>query len=409
MEQSQSPRHAAFSTFSQLVAVKNWPEIAELTKSPETSLIWRKVLSYLALVEDLFESTPAEQTSVAGLNALNTVFQNAFNSLVAFRDNKNAAYLTQAMEHIDQSGYSQLWAFAPSKGSRALPKKMLDELATHASQLVKGLATANADSQKQIDNLDTELAELRKEITAAKKRVDVEQVRVSAVADEGRVSFATAINESKQQAGTQLTDQQSSFAKFSEASSQSIDQMKAAAQDKTSTILEELNRKLAEARTLVGLVGDTAITGNYQITATKETKEANLWRWITLVVFVLAGVVGALALVELANKTITWEVALVRVLFGGLVASVAFYTGSESARHRTNGDRAKRVELELASLGPFLEDLPKEKREEIRQALAAKYFANDGAAHEVGGVVSAKDALALAEKSIDALQKIGKK
>src|SRR3546814_19055962 len=73
----------------------------------------------------------------------------------------------------------------------------------------------------------------------------------------------------------------------------------------------------------------------------------------------------------------------VRRLYALAVASPAFYTARESARHRTNADRARQTELELASLGPFIELLKDDDKDAIRKSLISTYFGRHVDAHEV--------------------------
>lgn len=401
--------HPALTSFKQLLEAKEWAEIPSLTTAPDTAQLWKRFLNFLVLIEDLFESTPVSQTSVHGLNVLKGVFDQIFALLSVYRTQGQVTYLDQAITYLDQQAFPNLWAFAPIRNSKTFPRKSIDEVSLYSQKIIAEFQVANEALGAQAESLKAELAELRKEIITTKKRIDSEQARVTAVADEGRANFAATTNAMKGQFDGQLKLSAVGFASFSDASAQSLEQLKTDALAKTSAIVQELESKRTEAKTLVGLIGDTAVTGNYQISAKNEGEQANAWRLITLGVFLAAAGLGGWALVDLASKAIVWELALVRILFGALVASVAFYTAAESARHRTNSDRAKRVELELAALGPFLEEMPKEKREEIRQKLAEKYFANEVSAHEVGGVVTAKDVLALADKSVDALQKLAKK
>lgn len=65
------------------------------------------------------------------------------------------------------------------------------------------------------------------------------------------------------------------------------------------------------------------------------------------------------------------------------VALPALYTARESARHRTNADRARQRELELTTLGPFIELLPNDKKAEIRDRLTDRYFGGEVEPHEV--------------------------
>jgi hypothetical protein len=77
-----------------------------------------------------------------------------------------------------------------------------------------------------------------------------------------------------------------------------------------------------------------------------------------------------------------WSAAI-RLLYAIAVTAPAWYAAKESARHRSNADSARRTELELASLGPFIELMPEEKKIAIREALVEKYFGNGTVPHEV--------------------------
>jgi hypothetical protein len=52
-------------------------------------------------------------------------------------------------------------------------------------------------------------------------------------------------------------------------------------------------------------------------------------------------------------------------------------------RHRTNSDRARQTELELASVGPFIELLPEEKKIQIREELTKQYFGKSVEPHTI--------------------------
>lgn len=406
MDETKIRQHAAFVSLKQLQEAKTWPEIPSLTANPAAAWQWQRFLHFLTLIEDLFASTPMQQLSMVGLDALNSVFQNCYANLSAFRTQQQQTYLDQALSYIETTGYQHLWAFGPTSNSKAFPKKLIDELVQHAQQTIAMLSAERLTQETAIAGLRDEVTDVRKELTAAKKRIDAEQVRVAAVSDEGRAQFAKTVNDLTAKFETNLNQYGSAFSSLSDDATKALDQLTTNAHAKTNALIQKIESKHEEAKNLVGLVGDTATTGNYQITAKTETGQANTWRWITLGVFAAAGVMGGWALIDLARNSVSWELAVVRVLFGFLIGAIALYTGSESARHRTTADRAKRIELELASLGPFLGDLPKEKQVEIRQKLADKYFANESNPHVANSIVSTKDVLSLADKSIDTLKKI---
>ena len=82
----------------------------------------------------------------------------------------------------------------------------------------------------------------------------------------------------------------------------------------------------------------------------------------------------------------------------------AFYTARESARHRTNADRARTRDIELATLDPFIELLG--NKDEIKAKLVERYFGNDVEAHEIKQPIDTKGATELVKVIMDGIAKI---
>ena len=146
-----------------------------------------------------------------------------------------------------------------------------------------------------------------------------------------------------------------------------------------------------QAAKIVQIVGNIGVTGNYQKREDRELWQANLWRWITLALFTAGVVMVTVNLVLNFKGTIDLTALIARFAIAVTIALPALYTARESARHRTNADRAKQTELELASLSPFLEALDADKRKEIIGALAPSYFGQHVEGHEVKAPVSLDD------------------
>ena len=167
-----------------------------------------------------------------------------------------------------------------------------------------------------------------------------------------------------------------------------------------------------EARNLVGLIGNTAVTGNYQKTANQEHKTADIMRYLSLGSI---GVVGFLAILIVWNVSaidFNWEVALFRLLVGLPFIGLAIYCARESSRHRSNEERNRRIELELTALEPYLYQLPPEKAKEIREKLTEKYFGNGGTelskaeGHRL--VLNLRETLKQLDPFIDLIKRIAK-
>lgn len=126
------------------------------------------------------------------------------------------------------------------------------------------------------------------------------------------------------------------------------------------------------------VVGEKGVTSSYQRIANREGAEADRWRWITIVIFACGIATAAATFIKflkadaLSAET-AWSV-VIRLLFAIAITAPAWYTARESARHRTNADRARQTELELAAIGPFIELMPEEKKIQIRENLTSSYF-----------------------------------
>ena len=178
--------------------------------------------------------------------------------------------------------------------------------------------------------------------------------------------------------------------------------------------ISDLEKKRSEASAIVQSVGDILTTGTYRDTAEKEAKLANNYRWVTIGLFSIGilivisnYILHAIALYNGKSFEETPWFLLSRFATAIAVALPAFYTARESARHRTNADRARQRELELKTLGPFIELLPAAKKNEIRDRLTDRYFSGETDAHEVHPPISLEQVTRLLESASKLAPKIG--
>jgi hypothetical protein len=180
------------------------------------------------------------------------------------------------------------------------------------------------------------------------------------------------------------------FAGMREAEKTALERNMKSANRLVEAQLNELEAKKKEAAAIVQSVGDILTTGTYKATAENEAKLANRYRAVTIALFGL-GIFIVLSNFMMHALAVWWGQSfeetpwLIASRFATAVAVAlpALYTARESARHRTNADRARQRELELTTLGPFIELLPTDKKAEIRDRLTDRYFGGEVEAHEV--------------------------
>jgi hypothetical protein len=334
-----------------------------------------KVFALTSLVEVRLAKTPAVLASSVGLSNLQSHLQSPFNELNAFLTNKNPGHLTNAASQLEQNVLPLLWALpseAPDVEVEVLGAALDRQSATVAEtirQLTASrdqLASALADSAADVQSLESQ----------------VEQIGASAAKERAEASAAVA-NLQKSYAEKEI-ERSAAFA-------QEIANLKAMFTHEQANLAAAAGQRLADlddqrdrAAKIVQVVGNIGVTGNYQRIANDESAAADVWRWITIGIFVVGIVFASVTFYWFLDEPLTretlWSV-LVRLLYAIAVTAPAWYSARESARHRSNADRARQTELELASIGPFIELLPESKKIEIKEGLTKAYFGRPVDAH----------------------------
>ena len=79
---------------------------------------------------------------------------------------------------------------------------------------------------------------------------------------------------------------------------------------------------------------------------------------------------------DLSSNGFNWVKSLIRILAAAALSYPATYAARESSRHRKLETINRTAELELAALSPFIELMPMEKQQIIKEKLVDKYFGN---------------------------------
>ncbi len=142
----------------------------------------------------------------------------------------------------------------------------------------------------------------------------------------------------------------------------------------TNDLVAFLEKKKNEAAKIVNVIGNIGATGNFQLIANKHQTAANAWRVIALIFMTgLAGLV-IWSVISLGSNEFDWMKSLLRIVAAAVLSYPATYAARESSKHRKLENFNRKLELELSSIEAFIELLPEEKKQNIKEKLAEKYF-----------------------------------
>jgi hypothetical protein len=337
-----------------------------------------RVFNFARLLRDLLERSAPEEVSLGGLNAVNSNLQQVYSEFSAFVGSGNQANLANALANLDNATNVFVWTFfnRPVKGAkpqfeavesvRGAAEKAIASISARGEQFQRAVAATGAQLQGQNERID----------------------QLNATLEEVRSGSTAAIASIQQQFSENLSAYRTEFDDLKTKFRSTQQEFSAEATQKAKDLIRELESQRDQAAKIVQVVGNIGVTGNYQKRAADEQTQANLWRGITLALFGSGVLLVTVNLILNFTGHVDLPTLIARFAIAVTVAIPALYTARESARHRTNADRAKQTELELASLSPFLEGLDATKRKEIIASLATSYFGQHVETHEVKAPVS---------------------
>ena len=402
MSEAVYKNHAIRNTIKQILALRTDEEISRLPTLLTDEEQWQydRIFEIMRIIEGNLDQTPSTLVSFSRLESLGISLGNVLSELTSFRTDKNLVHFTTIKGQIDDGVIPNLVAFVPKLKAIASGKfgEIVDDLRIRSHEAIKAITNEKDALSKQLAAQATLIAEQNARINELSLAVEVQKKEAVAITAVVQGKYAETETVLREKFETTLAGMEEKYAEFQ------LD-----TETKADTHLNELNKKEEKAKDILGLIGDQALTGNYKIAAGDQEKAANLWRLITLVVLGIAIIVGIATLFFYKHgESGALEVAGLRMLFAIVISFVALYTGRESARHRSTSDNARRVELELAILSPFLEELDTGSQSAIRTKLADRYFGNAGAPHEMKSPIDLKDAEGLLKAVSEIVGKIRK-
>lgn len=380
-----------------------------------------KVFGLTRLIASLLDVVPATLASSVAISNMQAQLQQPVRELSNFLANKNPGHIANAAAQFDQNVMPLLWGLPQqinSLGDESL-SAIVARQAQASADAVRQLNTQRADLESRFaavraeaDSLSSQLqsqadAAARERAEAAAMVANLQKEFADREIERGK-KFETAAERQRRENKDAIDQLDSDVKKLFDEHKGIFDSLVADLGKQTTSLVEQIETKRQEAARIVQVVGNIGVTGNYQQIANAEAKEANFWRWATVLFFGAGISLAGMTFYKFWHELLSTESLLsvaIRLLYAIAITAPAWYTARESARHRSNSDRARQTELELASIGPFIELMPEEKKVEIREALSKSYFGRQVEPHEVNSPLDVGGIKDLVVETIKAVRK----
>lgn len=231
-----------------------------------------------------------------------------------------------------------------------------------------------AKLEAQVEEANSRTAALQAELDTLRAAIDEQRAQVGTVSTEFQAQFSTAQEKRLDSFEAFMAEQRTAVTTLLDEVKQSASSRDADLVERGEAAIHRLAELKEQAEALVGVVGSTGLAGGYKIVANEQRTQADRMRWAALTFGALAAVVTLLSIGDGPND-FEWGRFATRVAIALAFGGLATYAAKQSSHHRERELLAKKVELELASLDPFLVSFTAERSEEIKGEIALRLFA----------------------------------
>jgi hypothetical protein len=247
-----------------------------------------------------------------------------------------------------------------------------------AGMHLSNLESALTGVQQQVAEQQDRLAAAGEQVGALTNTIEEQKGRLEEAIQSNSGQFTESQERRVERFGEQEAELQGRIGAVEGEARETFQQAEALYSQRMGEAEQQAQDHLAEAERIVGAIATTTTIGGFQQEADRQKKTADSLRNLavgTAVVAALIAIAGVIyhAFNSDSNASDLGAKALASfVLFG-----IAGYLATQSGKHRDREERARRRELELAAFGPFIDDLPPDKQEILKENLTERIFGHE--------------------------------
>jgi len=304
-----------------------------------------------------------------------------------FLGNNNTGHITNAMNNFN-SALNRVRNFPMplSKGDFNFSKAIasFQETVIESYKVIDG---RNKELQGDLEKIQRDLESEIAQIATLQQRLDAKETEIQNILNNYNTQFETiktsnsaTFNAQQKKFNDTFEADRKTFKELTDTDKalykEEYEKQKTDLEDKTSETVQNLQSKLEEAKRIVNVVGDVGITGKYQEIAKKQGKAANIWRVIAFASMLIMCILLIYTIWDISKASYDITKSIIRIIAALALSYPATYASKESSKFRALEIKNKSLELELTSLNPFIELLPEDKKQGIKEKLVEKYFGN---------------------------------
>lgn len=246
-----------------------------------------------------------------------------------------------------------------------------------ALQRLSTETTETINSQK--DRLDNAIAEFQRQFS---ERIGEYQRQFSDSEEERRRKLESSILSRDRAYKKETTERSAEIGAWREEVASNFSKDKETFDTSSQLLIEQLRKFAKEAEVTLGLMSEKSLQNDFITQADREKDRAWSWNLATFVtVALLLLAIGYIfvhtIIVPSTADPILYPQILSKFLVTAVMGIIARWTSRQANRHLAEERRLRRLALELATINPFLNNLPPEIQHKVKEILAMRYYGND--------------------------------
>lgn len=373
MTSTEFENHAFFEKLEQLDLKIKDEDLRELI-GVDDLIFFETALKYLA---DRLNLTIPAIVKESELNTISIELQNALSQINSFVGNKNQGHITNAKNHLHTALNRVRNLPLPFSKNDFNFSKGIANFAKIVKEKYSEIDKENGQIKTEFEHFKSELEQRKKEVERLEKALKQKEIELNNINEIFKTNFDNIKANATQNYEQDRSTFRNEFDETVELLKKEVESLKNSIDSGTDDLVTKLEVKLEEAKKIVGVVSDKAVTGSYQNVANDHKKMADIFRWIAIGLMLLLSGILIYTIWDISGDSFDWTKSLIRILSAAALSYPATYAARESSKHRRLESLNRKAELELTAIGPFIELLPEEKKQEIKEKLVEKYFGNN--------------------------------
>lgn len=384
-----------------------WPQLEALSRAVASlqeqgssdSIVVEAILRLAALTSRATSVAKSGDPLTAPIQPLANALPHISNTqqeITNFLSNENLSHLRSANAHAESllQALMPLAVVAPLADPESLQesvvsfRRALGQHLRYSEQEVETLRNASTALNASLEKLK---AEVDRQSTRLDTAITGFQEAFTTAQDERRKQFlatedaATAsVKQWREELDAALADHEATFSEllaglrtgqkeWEEKRAEDGAAVINAAKNSADALVDQMKVRLAEVEKIAGAVSERGMAGGFQKVANAERRQMWVWQGI-LVISVIAFTVVVAAFLPDGTGAFSWNLFAKRMLLTLGFAGLAGYSAREASRHGEKERLNRRLELEIASLGPFIAVLDQGKQHALREKIAERLF-----------------------------------